>query len=234
MRFVFILAFAAFSFCRADQPPTGRWEGSIRIPEREQKIIVDLAQDQNGAWSGSVTLPGLDVKGAALSDIISKDSEIAFAIKTALGAQGSGAPTIKARLADGKLTGDFAQGGNTAPVVLVKAGRAQVEPLPHSTGVAKEMEGEWKGDFELMGYPRHVTVKLANKAPGATAQFLVVGKKTTDVPIDLVTLENDLLTLNSHQMGISYEGRWKKQNGEIQGMVSIGAIEQPLLLRRTN
>jgi hypothetical protein len=50
-------------------------------------LIVDLAQDNSGAWAGSIIMPGLGVKGAALTEIALKDSELLFAIKRALGAQ---------------------------------------------------------------------------------------------------------------------------------------------------
>lgn len=235
MRLIFVLILASVIITRAEQPAAGRWEGSIKIPDREQKIIVDLAQDQKGAWSGSITMPGLVVKGAALTDIAFQDSELSFAIKSALGAQRAGPATFKARVsADGKLTGEFTQGGNTAPFTLTKVGAAQVELPPHSTSVAKEMEGEWKGDFELFGYPGHATVTLANQPDGATAHFVVIGKKTNDLPVDLVTQEGDLLTVNSHDTGISFEGRWKKENGEIKGIISLGAVERSLVLRRAN
>ncbi len=103
----------------------------------------------------------------------------------------------------------------------------------HSTAVVKELEGEWKGEYELFGYPRKVTVKLANRgSDGATAEFVVVGKKVNNLPVDLVTQEGDLLTVDSHETGIGYEGRFQKDAGEINGTFSQGAIELPLILRR--
>jgi hypothetical protein len=235
MHLLLVLIFASALMVRAEQPVAGRWDGVIKIPEREQEVVVDLGQNENGAWHGSIIMPGLDVKGATLSDVAFKDSELSFAIKSALGAQSNGAATVKLHLlADGKFSGDFIQGGNTAPIVLARVGPAQVEVPPHSTPVAKEMEGEWRGDYEMFGYPRHVTLKLMNRPSGATAQLVVVGKKTSDLPVDLVMQEGDLLTINSHETGISFEGRWQKQSSEIKGTFSLGAVEQPLVLRRAN
>ena len=234
MRFIFILIFANALSVLADEPAMGRWEGSIKIPDLEQTVVVDLAEDPTGAWTGSITMPGLGVKGAILTDIAFNNPDLSFGIKTALGAQRIGMATFKARLTpDGKLTGNFTQGGNTAPLTLVKIGAPQVEAPPHSTAVAKEMEGEWKGDVQLMGYPGHVTLKLVNQAAGAIAQLVVVGKKTNNFPVDLVTQEGNLLTIDSHDTGISFEGRWQKQNSEIKGTFFLGAMERPLVLRRT-
>jgi hypothetical protein len=231
---IFLLfIFAIPLSCHAEDPAEGRWEGSVRIPERELKVVVDLERDKSGVWIGSVTMPGLSVKGAALTDIALKDSELTFAIKSALNAQRLGPINFKARIApNDTLTGDFVEGGNTAQFTLKKTGAAQVEVPPRSTEVSKEIEGEWKGEFELMGYPRQVTLKLANHPDGAVAEFVIVGKKTNNFPIDLVTQEGNLLTIDSHDAGVSYEGRCRKENGEIEGTVSLGALELPLMLRR--
>ena len=49
-------------------------------------VIVDLAQE-NGAWVGSIIIPGLDVKGAPLTDIAAKAPDVSFSVKGTLGIQ---------------------------------------------------------------------------------------------------------------------------------------------------
>ncbi len=44
---------------------------------------------------------------------------------------------------------------------------------PRNTPVAKELEREWKGDYEMLGYTRHVSIKFANHPDGATAEFVI-------------------------------------------------------------
>ena len=235
LRLILILVFFPALICRGEESAAGRWEGSVQIPERELKVVVDLAQQGNGgAWIGSIIIPGLNIKGAALSDIAVNGREITFAIKSALAADGAGPPKFKAQLAgDETLSGDFVQAGNSAPFRLMKIGPPQVELPPKSTNVSQEIEGEWKGEYELFGYARHVTVKLTNhSAAGAAAEFVVLGKKTNNLPVDLVTQEGDLLTINSHETGISYEGRLDRKAGEIKGTFTQGPIDLPLVLRR--
>jgi len=224
------LLLASVTVCRADESASGRWEGSVQIPDRELTLIVDLAQTGNGAWTGSVIIPGLDIKGALLTEIAVQDSSASFAIKTARGLQA----TFKGNLnADETLAGNFMEGGNTAPFVLKKTGPPQVEVLPRSTPISKEFEGEWKGEYELYGYPRHVTLRLVNRgAEGAAADLVVIGKKTNNLPVDLVTQEGGLLMIDSHETGISYEGRLNKDATEINGSFIQAAIEFPLILRR--
>jgi hypothetical protein len=235
MRLTFILLVASVLISRAEETAIGRWEGSAQIREKELRLIVDLAQDKGGAWIGSIIIPGLNVTGAALTDITIKGADITFAIKSALGAAQVGPATFKGHLTpNAALAGDFTQAGNTAPFALQKTGPPQVEMPGQSTVIAKEAEGEWKGDYELFGYARKVTIKLANRpTEGATAELVVVGKKTNNLPVDLVTQEGDFLTIDSHETGISFEGKLARNSSEIKGTFNQGGIEVPLALRRT-
>jgi hypothetical protein len=58
----------------------GRWEGLVRIPGRELPVVVDLAPVPAGGWTGSIILPGLDIKGAQLANIAATPSEVGFEI----------------------------------------------------------------------------------------------------------------------------------------------------------
>ena len=232
-----VIEFLAASFLlasttvfRAEESASGRWEGSVQIPDRDLTLIVDLAQTENGAWTGSVIIPGFDVKGKAVNDLAVIGSEVSFAIATGRGLQA----VLKGHIAaDGTLAGEFAQAGNTARFVLKKTGPPQVELPLRSTAVSKEIEGQWKGQYELSGYPRKVTIKVVNRgSEGAAADFVVVGRKTTTLPVDLVRQEGTLLTIDSHETGISYEGRFNPESGEIKGTFNQGAIEIPLVLQR--
>ena len=224
--------FAAIHISTSAEPLAGRWEGTVHIPENEQTLVVDLAADSNGVWSGAITMPGLSMKGLPLKDIVVKGSEATFATKVVPG-RGLEA-TFKARLSGaGSLTGDFAQGGNTAPFELKQIGAPQVEAPRRSTVVSKELEGEWQGEFQLFGYPRKVTLKLSNTGDGgAAAEFVVVGKRVNNLPVDLVTQEGSLLSVHSHETGITFEGRFRKDGNEIRGIFSQGPIEMPLVLHR--
>lgn len=225
LRLVAIIVFAVALPCPAQDIINGRWEGTAQIPDGELIVIVDLAQE-HGAWVGSIIIPGLGVKGAPLTDINVKPPDLSFAVKGTLGIQ------LKMRLdAGGKMSGDFQQAGNRAPTTLQKIGPPQVERPPRNTAVAKELEGEWKGDYEMLGYARHVSIRFANRdTNGATAEFVIIGRKHNNLPVDLVTQEGDLVTVDSHEIGFSYEGRLR--NGKLTGVIRQGAIETPLVLER--
>ena len=198
------------------------------------KLIVDLSEESGKGWIGSIIIPGFGVKGAPLEDLHARSSDLAFAIKGALGNERAGQAEIRAHLAaDGHLSGEFRQGGNTAPFVLEKTGPPQVELPPRSTPVSKELKGEWKGDYEMNGYARHVTMKFADRGPDtAGLEFVIIGKKTNNVPVTLLTEEGDFLTIKSDEFGITYEGRFRKEAGEIKGTITQGPFEQSLVMRR--
>jgi hypothetical protein len=224
VRLIMILIVAAALPCRAEEIISGRWEGTVQIPANELNLIVDLAQE-NGAWVGSIIIPGLGLKGVPLTDIKVQPPDVNFGVKGALGVQ------LKLRLdANNKLAGNFEQGGNRAPASLQKTGPPQVEYPPRNTPVMKELEGEWKGDYEMLGYTRHVSIKFANHSDAATAEFVIVGRKHNVLPVDLVTQEGEMVTVDSHEMGFSFEGRLK--DGKLTGAVRQGAIETPLVLVR--
>ena len=226
LRLIGIVIFAAALACGAEEVISGRWEGMAQIPDYELKMVIDLAEE-NGVWVGSIIIPGLDVKGAPLTDIAVRPPEVSFAVKGALGVR------LKLLLdANSRMTGDFEQAGNRALTTLNKTGPPQVERPPRNTAVARELEGEWKGDYEMLGYTRQVSIKFTNRGlEGAGAEFVIVGRKHNNLPVDLVTQEGDLVVVDSHEIGISFEGRLR--NGKLTGAIRQGANETPLVLERT-
>ena len=236
LRLATVVLFFSALVCATAENTAGRWEGSIQMPGRETPVIVDLDQAVGKDWTGSIIIPGLGVKGAPLTDLSIGASEISFTIKGALASERAGQAKFQGRMTGaGKLTGDFLQGGNTALFVLQKTGPPQVELPRRSTAVSQELEGEWRGDYEMDGYPRHVTLTLANHKPGgASAQLVIVGKRTNNAPVQLVTEERGFLTIESPQFGIIYEGRFRKEASEIQGTFTLGPFQLPLVLRRTS
>src|SRR4051812_11698986 len=90
MRILIVVLLASCLVCRAEEKMAGRWEGSVQIPEKEIRVVVDLAHENGGAWTGSIMIPSLGVRGAPLADISPNDTDVTFALKTALADQTSG------------------------------------------------------------------------------------------------------------------------------------------------
>lgn len=211
----------------------GRWEGEVLVPGAPLPLVVDLSRAGGSGWTGSVIMPGLGIKGAALSEIKVGYTDVTATLSGALRTGGAMPPHITLHLTDsGDMKGEFQQGGNSAPLMLRRTGDAQVDLGPKSTVVANELEGAWNGRFDFDGYPRDVTLTLSNHPKStATAELVIVGKRTTQVPVDLVVQDAQFLKIESGQSGIAFEGRWSAQAGEIQGSIQMGPFEVPLVLR---
>ena len=218
----------------AGTAPEGRWEGLVAIPGNEIQVVIDLARGGTGAWTGSIIMQGLGIKGAPLSNIVVNDAGIAFDMGERFRSPAHGPATFTAHLtAADAMAGEMRQGGNVAKFQLRRTASAQVEPAPRSTAVGRDLADQWIGEFELGGYPRHVTITLENHAgAAATARFVIVGKQTTDIPVDLVTEDGNFLRVESLANHVAFEGRYDKASGELRGVVELGFGELPLVLRR--
>ncbi|HEV2979130.1 MAG TPA: hypothetical protein VG425_16250 [Casimicrobiaceae bacterium] len=220
--------------CAAAKAPEGRWEGPLHIPGRELRLVVDLAQDGAGAWTGSIIIPSLGIKGAPLANLVVTETNLSFDIGDLLRSPTYGPAAFKAHLSAGDgMAGEMSQGGNVAPFLLQRIASPQVELPPRSTAVRREIEDRWTGEYELGGYARHVTITLENHADaGATARFVIVGKRTYDLPVNLVLEEDNFLRIESRANQVAFEGRIVKDRGEITGVIEVGSSERPLVLRR--
>jgi len=234
------IAFLACLWCLPEiargavPPPEGRWEGQVKIPGNELRLVVDLAQGSGGAWSGSIVIPGLGIKGVALSNIVATDTDVSFDLGKVLGSPTQGPARFSAHLTSpDRVTGEMRQAGNVAKFALSRSGQAHVEASPRSTPVGRDLEDRWIGEYELGGYPRHVTLALENHAAaGASAKLVIIGKATNDIPVDLVVQNGDSLRIESQATGIAFEGRIGNGASEIRGTIELGSIELPLVLRR--
>jgi hypothetical protein len=222
--------------CAVEKTPEGRWEGRLLIPGRDVQLVVDLAQSGAGPWTGSITISGLGLKGAPVSNLVVTDTNLTFDIGDLLRSPTYGPAVFEAHLrAVDDMAGEMRQGGNIAPFFLKRSGPPQVELPPRSTAVRREIEDRWTGDYELGGYPRHVTITLENHAGAvATARFVIVGKRQYDLPVNLVTQEGDFLRIESQASQVAFEGRLSRDSGEIRGVIEVDDVERPLVLRRAS
>ena len=208
-------------------PISGRWEGTVQIPGRPFTLVVDLSSDQTGNWIGSVIVPGFNVKGAPLSDLVVKDAEVAFVIHEALGN-----PSVKGRLVDGAIQGEFAEGGNHAPLVLHRTGDAQVDLPPKSTQLRRELEGVWTGSLVYASHEFQVKLTLKNGENGGNAAFVLTREKDFPLTIGWVQQDGSALTMQTTDGEESVDARFDAAKGEIRGTMQIGGADVPLLLHK--
>ena len=233
MRRAALVVFLSLAAVAAAAPPEGRWSGHAQLPGRNLPLVVDIAPGPSGGWIGSLTIPGQNIKGAELAQITLDGNRIAIDAGTVLSLPtGGGGVTFKARMEGTGIVGEMEQAGNKAPFHLVRIGPAQVDQAARSAPVASSTQGRWVGEIELGGYPRHITLDIANDgANKPKVDFIVVGKQTTKLPIDLVNEEEGILHIESRPYGTTLEARVSADR--IEGTLEVGANEIPILLRRS-
>ena len=73
---------------------------------------------------------------------------------------------------------------------------------------------------------------LANQASGpAIAKCHVRGRNEFDLPVEFVTDEDNLLTVESPSTGFLFQGWYHKDTNEIMGEFQLGPYDDPLVLR---
>lgn len=220
-------------------PAEGRWEGRAEIPGAPLAMVVDLQRTDALAWVGSVILPGRGVKGAPLAGIRVDDRGVQFSLAAAFATAPSSTPTeVELRWqADGRLAGEFRQGGHRAALTLSRSGAAQADLPTPTMPLSPEMRGVWRGRYELGGYAREVTVTLnAVAASGGAGEIVIVGKRRSVLAIDRVVQGREFITLDSSEGGVRIEGRWRNADGRMDGRIDghflQGPFEAALVLRQ--
>lgn len=236
-----LAAWSVLAAAAAPASPAGRWEGEARIPGAPMPIVLDLAPTANGGWAGSVTLPGRGVKGVWLDQLrVGADGSVQASLANALGGPPSELPTLLAlrMLPEGRLEGDYRQGGHSAVASLRRSGEAQVDTPPPRTPLPPAMAGTWRGGYELGGVPRDVTLTLSPPPAGAdpatapAGELLIVGKRRSQLVVDRVAASERFVTLEASAAGLRLEGRWDGAAGTFDGLVLQGPFEAPVKLQR--
>jgi hypothetical protein len=236
-----LAAWSVLAAVAAPASPAGRWEGEARIPGAPLPVVLDLAPAPNGGWAGSVTLPGRGVKGAPLDELrVGADGSVQASLAHALGGPPSELPTQLAlrMLPDGRLEGDFRQGGHSAAASLRRSGEAQVDAPPPRTPLPPAMAGTWRGGYELGGVPREVTLTLSPPPAGAdpatapAGELLIVGKRRSQLVVDRLAASDRFVVLEASAAGLRLEGRWDGAAGTFEGLVLQGPFEAAVKLQR--
>jgi len=208
---------------------SGHWEGVIHAPNGELNIIVDLAKNDKGDWTGTIAVPAQNVKGLPLEPISVKDSKLRFTIKGVPGEQTFEGPLS----ADGKsIDGTFTAGGTSIPAKITRTGEAKFEAPAKSTPIAKDLEGDWEGALEVNGTTLHLKLHLANGPDGATGTFVSVDQGGAEFAASAITQKEAHLKVEVAIISGGFEGDVSADRKQIAGTWSQGPGQLPLTFKR--
>jgi len=97
----------------------GHWVGAIHVPNGDLGINVDLSMNEEGVWSGDISIPAQGAEDFALSDVVVEGSTVSFRM-----AGVAGDPTFSGTLSEDGTTisGPFTQGGAELTFTLTREG----------------------------------------------------------------------------------------------------------------
>jgi hypothetical protein len=209
--------------------PSGHWEGSIQIPDRELKLTIDLAKSESGAWAGSMTIPNTTTTDVPLSEITVENGAVRFAASLPGRTSFEGSLSTDANGLSGTVSN--AEGG--VPFQLRRSGAANVKAAAPSSPLTKAFEGTWQGAVESAGTVRRIVLKLAPAADGTAIGTLIsVDKGTDEIPVTTVTIRDAQLRLEVRMISGTYRGTLG-EGGEIAGEWMEGGARLTLNFRRT-
>jgi hypothetical protein len=197
------------------------------VPGQPLAISVDLARTASGAWSGTITIPSQNLSAFPLSNIVSKDDEISFAMQGV-----PGDPQFSGRIAGSPrvMSGQFTQGGGSIPFSLAWKGEPKIEAAPKSTKVSSDLEGTWEGAITVGGNQLRLIVKLSNEGDAAKGTMASVDQGGAEFPITQITQSGSTLTLLVAPIRARYEGTF--ENGQISGTWMQASQSFPLVFKR--
>jgi hypothetical protein len=208
--------------------PSGHWEGTLKVPQIELRVEIDLARDNQGVFSGTFSQPAQGVKGLPLSSVTVEASAVRFIVKG-----GPEPATFDGALsADGtSISGTVTQGGFTIPMNLSRTGDARIVRVPNSARIAKELEGTWNGTLDVNGVPMRLVVKMANQ-PDGTSSGTVISQDGSGVEIAIgIVQQATTVTIDVPSVGASYVAVLNAAGTELAGTWTQGPSAFPLTLK---
>jgi hypothetical protein len=224
---VVTVTFSDATIARQTVPsPSGHWVGTLEAGQ-SLGVEIDLAPQGADGWRGTISIPAQGQKGIPLADLIVKNTNVEFAIKS-----GMGNPRFKGELsADGKtIAGTFNQGGSSLPLTLSWKGEPQFEEAPKNPAVSKAVLGTWDATLDVKGTLLRLALTLTNGPTGAVGTLVSVDQNNFEMPVSKITEEGSRLKLAIPMVSGGFEGDVK--NEEIAGTWTQGPLSLPLVFKR--
>jgi hypothetical protein len=213
--------FACAAFAQA-----GHWQGTVKMGENKNlPLIVDLAKNGQGAWIGSMSIPGSSTVDVPIVVTVASDT-VRFSADLPMRA------TFEGKLAaDGaSIAGTAKNADGDTTFQLTRSGEANVKQAAESTAIGKEFEGEWEATVESDGRVRKVGMRLANEA-GKGKATLIAGEQKMEIPVTTVTVKGREVALDVRAISGSFRGTLQ-ENGEISGEWTEPTNKMPVVFKR--
>jgi hypothetical protein len=231
-----VLLVVSVTFVRAQTAadPSGHWEGTIKAPDKDVPIEIDLAKNSNGELAATFSNPGEHLSGLPLANVVADGRSLRFVLKA-----GSGGGPFDGMLADDgrSITGTFTvatgQGNFALPFTLTRTGDARIEAPPKNAAVGKDLEGTWNGTIDVDGKQMRVLLKMLNHPDGtATGIVANLDQPEVEIPLTTITQNASQVSLEVKVIGGAYVGALNAAGTELTGTWTQGGFTAPLTFRK--
>lgn len=207
--------------------PSGHWEGSIQVPDRQVTFEVDFARNGQGELSGTITAPVGNRSGFLLRTVAVDGRSVSFSARRDQTYTG-------VLSADGKsMAGETTLSGYVLPFSLTRIGDARVNRPAALAPVGKDLEGTWNGALAVNGTSMRFVLTVANHPDGtATAHFISRDEGDLQIPVTAITRKASEVILDVQATGASYAGAVNQAGTELIGTLTQGSTSLPLTFQR--
>ncbi|MEP7353782.1 MAG: hypothetical protein ABI824_11165 [Acidobacteriota bacterium] len=233
-RTIAISILCALPIAFAQTPPAkgaGHWEGTLKAPQQEIPILLDLTKGPTGLWAGTFSIPVASAVDLPLSKITVGDTALRFVV-----ADLPGAPAFDAKFSEDGVTLSGTATNGVAPIQFELKrtdSKATIKAAQRSSPLTKEFEGTWGGAIDPEnGTPVRIALELTRAADGtASGRLIILDQGNQAISVTTVTIRESMLQLEVRGIAASYVGVIKA-SGQIEGTWTQGATNAPLNLER--
>lgn len=202
---------------------SGHWESTSVVFGTEVQMNIDLVQQQDGSYIGTISQPGDGIRHIPLLSA-TLDNQLVLIIAR------EDQPFTGQISTDGsRIAGSMSVAGYEIPLTLIRNGDAQLPAHVSSPAVAAAFEGIWQGS--LAGTQAEMTI--VNHSDGTvSAKIINLSQGNMTIPAAEVTSEGNILNLNLSAISGSYTGQLNGDNTVIAGTFTQGGMRMPLDFRK--
>ena len=226
---ILFFALTDLSIAQTNLGPAGHWEGSIKTPVGELKLIVDLDRDANGSWIGDIDIPDQLVKDLPLRNISVTGDSVNFALPA-----GPGDPVFKGKLSsDGPtISGELSQGGGTVPFSLKRTGEAKVVVPEKIPALPEKFTGRWEGNLDAPGGSLHLVFNLSNKDGLGNGTIDSPDQGAVGIPMSSIVVNDNTVKIGVQVISGGYKGKLSEDGKTLTGEWSQGGATLALVLTK--
>jgi hypothetical protein len=213
----------------AQTGPAGHWEGTVQLPDRELKIVLDLDKDDKGAWTGTFASPTQNASGLPLADIKLDGKSLKFRL-----AVGSNAPDFDCTLESASaMTCTLNGPGGSISAPFKRTGEAKVEKPKSSAAVSKALEGNWEGSLDTPNGTLRLVVHFQNQ-PDNTVKASIdsLDQNAMGLPLTDVIQKESAVEFQLRIAGGGFKGTMNKEGTQLVGDWTQGGGSLPLTLKK--